>query len=520
MLELSNYERCQDQKAFLKRKRHFSLIPSQGAKVQDVKFQAKNIEERDAWIQALNDGINRGKNKIFDEVKVDTSCSLEHVTRDRIKVGAAKRRPPTRIHLKEVAEAADDDSLRLGLEALDTGILTVVTPLPKGKATEPQPQKEPVKIPMPPTKPNNSAVPESSVADATDSNEPAPSAPTPPPKSLKESVYAHERLLSENEETKVGEKPEVKTPNSVSKESLSEAVSSPPKPPPKILSDKMKIKWVGSSSDILENEIIEPAERGSKENLVDFESDELVKPLSTCKGVLAEDIERKEVNGSISSLQKESQRVSCHLSDEVTDGEDIQDVMSPERNTMHIAVEEKDILEENEMPTNDIQEKPKKQPVTLFCDEKTPKLQYKKKPIQTPIETSGLERQTKSLSMGDLLSENKKDNTIDHDNSILQLTKDHLNKMEMKLACGRERTETLLNQVLKAQLRQTPESNKLGVNQVTLLNEVMKDLQEAAEVLQEIKGPKNTLNMPEVLSEKQKEKHKDLLVLQRRSVNF
>lgn len=33
-----------------------------------MKFQAKNAEERDVWIQALNDGINRGKNKVFDEV--------------------------------------------------------------------------------------------------------------------------------------------------------------------------------------------------------------------------------------------------------------------------------------------------------------------------------------------------------------------------------------------------------------------------------------------------------------------
>lgn len=36
------------------------------------------------------------------QVKVDKSCALEHVTRDRVR-GGQRRRPPTRIHLKEVS---------------------------------------------------------------------------------------------------------------------------------------------------------------------------------------------------------------------------------------------------------------------------------------------------------------------------------------------------------------------------------------------------------------------------------
>lgn len=35
------------------------------------------------------------------QIKVDKSCALEHVTRDRVR-GGQRRRPPTRIHLKEV----------------------------------------------------------------------------------------------------------------------------------------------------------------------------------------------------------------------------------------------------------------------------------------------------------------------------------------------------------------------------------------------------------------------------------
>lgn len=36
--------------------------------VHAVKFQAQTAEEKEAWIKALSDGINRAKNKVFDEV--------------------------------------------------------------------------------------------------------------------------------------------------------------------------------------------------------------------------------------------------------------------------------------------------------------------------------------------------------------------------------------------------------------------------------------------------------------------
>lgn len=46
--------------------------------VSDIKFQATSGEEKESWIKALNEGINRGKNKAFDEVRcspVDGSVS-------------------------------------------------------------------------------------------------------------------------------------------------------------------------------------------------------------------------------------------------------------------------------------------------------------------------------------------------------------------------------------------------------------------------------------------------------------
>ncbi|XP_069841528.1 pleckstrin homology domain-containing family O member 2 [Dendropsophus ebraccatus] len=495
-LELANYERCQDQRAFLKRKKHFNLIPSPGSKVQEVKFQARNAEERDVWIQALNDGINRGKNKVFDEVKVDPKCSLEHVTRDRVKVGAAKRRPPTRIHLKEVADAAADDSLRLGLEALDTGILTIVPPTPKEKDEEPKPEKEPVKIPMPPTKQNSPQTTEPSISE-TDSNGQAPYVPFPPSKILKENIYAREKLLSANAETDTEKQSEHGASDSPGGINGSNIVSSPPKPPPKILSEKMKIKWVGSSADMIEKE------KGSKENLAEFDSDDT--EISN------------DVNIEDKSLQDENDEESSDVDDEQHDVEDVQSDMSTEKTTEDAEEEEKTMLDED-IKIGNIQKSTSEQ-LLLHDTNMSPKLLIKKRNDKpTPAERRHINRKPKASSMGDLLSDSSLDFESKKDGAVVHLTKDRLNKVEMKLACGRQRAETLLQQVLNGQHRNAEEGNGLDVKSATILNEVMRDLQEASEALKEIKGPKNT--MPEGVTDTQNEKQKDLVALHRRTVHF
>ncbi|XP_022060043.2 pleckstrin homology domain-containing family O member 2 [Acanthochromis polyacanthus] len=116
-LDLENYDRCHELKSPFKKKHRLILLrsPKSGNKVHDVKFQAQTAEEKEAWIKALNDGINRAKNKVFDEVKVDESNNLEHVTRTRPK-GNRNRRPPTRIHMKEVAVVSSEGILRLDLD--------------------------------------------------------------------------------------------------------------------------------------------------------------------------------------------------------------------------------------------------------------------------------------------------------------------------------------------------------------------------------------------------------------------
>ncbi|XP_073321064.1 uncharacterized protein plekho2 [Pagrus major] len=119
-LDLENYDKCHELKSPFKKKHRLILIRSakSGNKVHDVKFQAQTAEEKEAWIKALSDGINRAKNKVFDQVKIDESSNLEHVTRTRPK-GNRNRRPPTRIHMKEVADMSSDGILRLDLDLED-----------------------------------------------------------------------------------------------------------------------------------------------------------------------------------------------------------------------------------------------------------------------------------------------------------------------------------------------------------------------------------------------------------------
>ncbi|KAF7655157.1 hypothetical protein LDENG_00060020 [Lucifuga dentata] len=147
--DLENYEKCLELRSTFKKKNRLILIRASksGNKVHDVKFQAQTAEEKDAWIKALRDGINRAKNKIFDEVKVDESSNLDHVTRTRPK-GNHNRRPPTRIHMKEVANVSSDGMLRLDLD-LEDATMPNGTHYANADATDAP--KELVKAPTPPS---------------------------------------------------------------------------------------------------------------------------------------------------------------------------------------------------------------------------------------------------------------------------------------------------------------------------------------------------------------------------------
>uniref|UniRef100_A0A0P6JJ75 Pleckstrin homology domain-containing family O member 2 isoform 1 n=1 Tax=Heterocephalus glaber TaxID=10181 RepID=A0A0P6JJ75_HETGA len=217
-VELGSYEKCQDLRALLKRKHRFILLRSPGNKVSDIKFQAPSGEEKESWIKALNEGINRGKNKAFDEVKVDKTCALEHVTRDRVR-GGQRRRPPTRIHLKEVASAASDGLLRLDLDVPDSGPPEFV-PSSDVSAAQPQPRA----ALMPPTKPS----PESETTSLCDSVEPP--AAERPPTPISASAEAQPESPSDSK-------------NPTEEDSGSE------EPPINTLADKLKVSWENPSPE-------------------------------------------------------------------------------------------------------------------------------------------------------------------------------------------------------------------------------------------------------------------------------
>ncbi|KAH0620053.1 hypothetical protein JD844_014585 [Phrynosoma platyrhinos] len=160
-VELERYDRCQDLRALLKRKHRFILIRAPGYKV-----------------------------------KVDESLSLEHVTRRRAKL-AHGRRPPTRSHLKEVANAVSDGILRLDLDVPNSGPpnFTLVT----GEADGISPPKETLKPPMPPTK-SPKLPSENPNADSTPEDLELKKPPMPPAKPLKEAGIPSENMNSVEEE--------------------------------------------------------------------------------------------------------------------------------------------------------------------------------------------------------------------------------------------------------------------------------------------------------------------------------
>lgn len=216
-VELGSYEKCQDLRALLKRKHRFILLRSPGNKVSDIKFQAPSGEEKESWIKALNEGINRGKNKAFDEVKVDKSCALEHVTRDRVR-GGQRRRPPTRVHLKEVASAASDGLLRLDLDVPDSGPPVLA---PSGDDSAAQPRETPRPL-MPPTK----------------------SSPVPEMTSLGDRV---ETSAGERAPSPVSASPEVHPDSQEDSETPAGADGGSEQPPNSVLSDKLKVSWENPS---------------------------------------------------------------------------------------------------------------------------------------------------------------------------------------------------------------------------------------------------------------------------------
>ncbi|KAM4744921.1 uncharacterized protein plekho2 [Anableps anableps] len=249
-LDLENYDTCHELRSPFKKKHRLVLIrsPKSGNKIHDVKFQTQTVEEKEAWIKALSDCINRAKNKVFDEVKVDEASNLEHITRTRPQ-GNRNRRPPTRIHMKEVAVVSSDGLLRLDLNLEDAvmpngtnnaktdGTESSETAAEKQSMLSTDEEKKIIKPPMPPTKETKSSVVPENEPDKQDEEEKVLKPPMPPSKESKPCASPGEEILEdENADVRKNTPPPPTPPNKPSSGSslknLKEVLSASPNPHP------------------------------------------------------------------------------------------------------------------------------------------------------------------------------------------------------------------------------------------------------------------------------------------------
>nr|XP_033776867.1 pleckstrin homology domain-containing family O member 2 isoform X2 [Geotrypetes seraphini] len=480
-VELGSYEACQELRSLLKKKNRFILVRSPGNKVQDIKFQAKSLEEKEGWIKALNEGINKGKNRIFDEVTVDKSLALEHVTRDRAKISHG-RRPPTRIHLKDAANIASDGIMRLDLDLMDFGAENFAPAA--NEIADVLPAKEAPKPPMPPVKPNDSPALETSHLGNGGISEEHPQAPATPSKTLKEKAW----------KDKLGSKEDVElSSNEVLTEANTKYSEETPVPPPKILSDKLKVKWEEPCS---EPELIEePKVSTSRENLANTSAKDAGKPPAPPPKVKLK-IQADGIQSSQSNLETTNQDSSAQVSatdNEITDYSKENTYLKDELQTKEDNEKEVDLASEEQHVLTSGNEDDKEE--SRSCKQ-TGK-------FSVSGATYSVLPKSRSSSLGDLLSESN-DSKEGKEGQLLHLRKHHLHRVEIKLASGQEKTELLLQKV------QDQEGKGSEVNTGLLLREAVQELRQATKALQEIKS------LGEL--EKPKEKQKCLVILHRRSL--
>ncbi|XP_053127770.1 pleckstrin homology domain-containing family O member 2 isoform X2 [Hemicordylus capensis] len=501
-VELESYEKCQELRALLKRRNRFILIRSPGYKVHDIKFQASNGEEKESWMKALNEGINRGKNRVFDEVKVDDSLSLEHVTRDRAKLGQG-RRPPTRYHRKEVAEAASDGILRLDLDVTDSGPPNAT--VGASEAENVPPPKEVFKPPMPPMKPLMHPT-EKQTPDSAPEDLEVKKPPMPPSKPLKEIIAPGDMVSPAEDEAVASEdagQPKA-VPDEDKREGSMEAnrnIPEGPVPPLKILSNKatVTVTWDDPASESQSVEAVNPSPAGSKENLHEA-AQGAGRPPTPPPKIISERL-RATINVEENSLEAVTSE-SDHPGDNPTSP--VNGVVVDDDGTTEPLSEEHILQDGEERSETPSEQGTKKEGSSLCLQDQV--LSHESAGDSVPAKAH-------CNSLGGLLAEPKKKPFSGQD---LQRGGDlHVARMEKKVACEQERTEQLLQKVLQEGLEQAPEGNGPPGNAKTLLSEAVEQLRQASQVLQEIKDLEEQKKEP---AERRKGAlPKDLATLYRRS---
>ncbi|XP_040535890.1 pleckstrin homology domain-containing family O member 2 isoform X1 [Gallus gallus] len=508
-VELESYDKCQELRALLKKKNRFILIRSPGKKVHDIKFQAPTSEEKESWIKALNEGINRGKNKIFDEVKVDESLSLDHVTRDRVKV-AHGRRPPTRSHLKEAAKSTSDGILRLDLDIVDNGPPNFDSTVSENE--NPPPQKETPKPPMPPTKPsgtkeNHDA--ENSVSDQEHKMSP----PLPPDKKLKEGLASKDNANAREEDCVSREESveESSTPGEENTDQLVEisnkGTAKAPIPLPKSVPDKLKVAWDQPVLEPKNANDLESSGDSSKGSLAAIATSDVAKPPVPPPKVLSEKM-IATMNSGHGDLEDEGlEELRSGSSKSPVNG--IEDGEAAESASQTAETEEGNGRTSTEREQQTSAEQRESSLATESGHESVKGTIEKKISVETPAALK-----LRSSSLGDLLSDSKSTQRALPHQGLAEDSHYCLAKMEKKVANEREKAEKLLQKVLREGLEQAQEGNGPPVVAETLLNEAVEQLRQATQVLQEIKS---LGELKKEATQKQKEKQKDLVTLYRRS---
>ncbi|KAM4661456.1 pleckstrin homology domain-containing family O member 2 isoform 2-T3 [Amazona ochrocephala] len=471
-VELESYDKCQELRALLKRRNRFILIRSPGKKV-----------------------------------KVDESLSLDHVTRDRVKMTQG-RRPPTRSHLKEAAKSTSDGILRLDLDIVDNGPPNFDSTISEGD-NEP-PQKETPKPPMPPIKPTGTKENQDAENNVPDQEHKKPlSPPLPPDKKLKESIKDN---VDGKQEDSVSPEENVEGSQATSEENRenlievsNRGIAKAPIPLPKSLPDKLKVAWDQPVSELKPTEDLKSSGDSSEDNLAEIAAGDVAKPPVPPK-VLSEKM-LATMNSSHGDLESGGwEDLESGISKPPVNGiadSEVAELASP-------AVETEDgngrTSAEKEQQTSAEETETSLAPE---AHHESVKATIEKK---EPVETSCLK--LRSSSLGDLLSDSKNTQRAHPGPGFPKDSHQCLAKMEEKVANEREKAEKLLQKVLREGLEQAQEGNGPPVMAETLLNEAVEQLRQATQVLQEIKS---LGELKKEATQKQREKQKDLVTLYRRS---
>ncbi|NXW02777.1 PKHO2 protein, partial [Fregetta grallaria] len=509
-VELESYDKCQELRALLKKKNRFILIRSPGKKVHDIKFQAPTLEEKESWIKALNEGINRGKNKVFDEVKVDESLSLDHVTRDRVKMTHG-RRPPTRSHLKEAAKSTSDGILRLDLDIVDNRLPNFDSTI--SESDNAPPEKETPKPPMPPTKPTGTKENQDAENNVPNQEHKKPlSPPLPPDKKLQEGIASRDNVNAKEEDS-VSPEENVEgsqAPSEENRENLigvsNRGIAKAPIPLPKSVPDKLKVAWDQPVPEPKNTEDFKSSGDSSKDNLAEIAAADVARPPVPPKVLLEKML--ATMNSSHGDLEAGVwEDLESGSSKPPVNGISASEVA--ESTSPTVETEEGNGRTSAEKEQQTAAEETETSLATETGHESVKAAIEKKVSVES---TSGLK--LRSSSLGDLLSDSKNTQRALPGQGLPKDSHHCLAKMEEKVANEREKAEKLLQKVLREGLEQAQEGNGPPVMAETLLNEAVEQLRQATQVLQEIKG---LGELKKEATQKQKEKQKDLVTLYRRS---